>query len=118
MDEHFKPNARIADGVIGLTIQEPVDSYYTFAKSNASLNTCSGQSSSSVKSSSSSVPVSSSSVTPSSSSVSSSSSSATPSSSSVSSSSSSVVETAEWTAENSNLSNEKVNGVSIGQGSD
>ncbi|HPW95011.1 MAG TPA: T9SS type A sorting domain-containing protein [Fibrobacteraceae bacterium] len=132
-------NARIADGVIGLTIQEPVDSYYTFAKSNASLNTCSGQSSSSVKSSSSSVPVSSSSVTPSSSSVksssssipvssssiipssssvSSSSSSATPSSSSVSSSSSSVVESAEWTAENSNLSNEKVNGVSIGQGSD
>lgn len=119
-------NARIADGVIGLTIQEPVDSYYTFAKSNASLNTCSGQSSSSVtpssssvKSSSSSIPVSSSSVIPSSSSVTPSSSSTAPSSSSVSSSSSStVIESAEWTAENSNLSNEKVNGVSIGQGSD
>lgn len=120
-------NARIADGVIGLTIQEPVDSYYTFAKSNANLNTCSGQSSSSVtpssssvKSSSSSVPVSSSSIIPSSSSVTPSSSSVTsPSSSSVSSSSSStVIESAEWTAENSNLSNEKVNGVSIGQGSD
>ena len=42
-------NARIADGVIGLTIQEPVDSYYTFAKSMPT-NTCGGQSSSSVKS--------------------------------------------------------------------
>lgn len=140
-------NARITDGVIGLTIPEPSSSFYDFARSNANLNTCSGQSSSSitpssssvksssssipvssssiipssssVKSSSSSIPVSSSSIIPSSSSVTPSSSSVTsPSSSSVSSSSSSVVETAEWTAENANLSNEKVNGVSIGQGSD
>ena len=34
-------NNRISDGVIGLTIQEPNDSYYTFAASN-SLNMCSG----------------------------------------------------------------------------
>ena len=34
-------NNRISDGVIGLTIQEPNDSYYTFAASNP-LNMCSG----------------------------------------------------------------------------
>lgn len=116
-------NARVTDGVIALTIQEPVSSFYDFAKSNSNVNTCNGQQSSSsvAQSSSSSVTQSSSSsVVQSSSSVTQSSSSVTQNSSSsvAQSSSSSVVASAEWTAENASLSNEKVNGVSIGQGSD
>ena len=114
-------NSRIADGVVALTIQEPVSSYYDFSASNSNLNTCGSNpppSSSSVV-----VPPSSSSVVkPSSSSVvvpPSSSSVVKPSSSSVvPPSSSSVSPSATWTPTNTVISNGTVSGVSIGQSTD
>lgn len=114
-------NARISDGVIGITIQEPNSSFTSFANSNKNISTgCGTQPSSSSQKSSSSVQSSSSQKSSSSvkSSSSQKSSSSVKSSSSQKSSSSGTVASPDWKAENAQLSNESNSEVSIGSAND
>ena len=121
--------ARINDGVVGITIQEPNSSYTDFAKNNSNISVpCGGSTQPTPSSSSSSVTAptprsSSSSVTaPAPNSSSSSVAAPTPSSSSSSvaaprpssSSSKPVGGAGEWVAENAQMTNESTNGVNIG----